>query len=331
MSKGVIEEVRLLAPLVETTSEIGRARQRRKLTDAIAAESTPVRQEELLESVGAVVSLRTRHTRRGRSYLAGGAAAVVAAAGVAIPLSFGTTTPAATRITNGAATRITKGATTRIKGAAPVMALASYRLRLPKSYRLTAATTTVCPALDVAFVSPDPTPGTWTADGTASAVQTPGYASDMAAAANAEGGCIAMVLAPPYTPTTADPDPESGTFENTQPVQVGPYEGRVGTWTMFAKPSNVATQQAGLYVEIPLAGGQDRDLVVSSNNLSESALVALVATGLSVAGSSSTSDATGPTSGTSGTTGNTSGNTGSASNIGTAGNSSSASTSNQNS
>jgi hypothetical protein len=260
--------------------------------------------------------VRTGLTRRRRSYLAGAAAAVVAAAGVAIPLSLGTTTPAATRIT---------------KGAAPVMALASYRLRLPKSYRLTAATTTVCPALDVAFVSPDPTPGTWTADGTASAVQTPGYASDMAAAANAEGGCIAMVLAPPYTPTTADPDPESGTFENTQPVQVGPYEGRVGTWTMFAKPSNVATQQAGLYVEIPLAGGQDRDLVVSSNNLSESALVALVATGLSVAGSSSTSDATGPTSGTSGTTGNTSGNTGSASNIGTAGNSSSASTSNQNS
>jgi hypothetical protein len=241
---------------------------------------------------------------------------VVAAAGVAIPLSLGTTTPAVKRVT---------------KGAAPVMALASYRLRLPQSYRLTAATTTVCPALDVAFVSPDPTSRTWTADGTASPVQTPGYASDMAVAANAEGGCIAMVLAPPYTPTTADPDPESGTFENTQPVQVGPYEGRVGTWTMFAKPSNVATQQAGLYVEIPLAGGQDRDLVVSSNNLSESALVALVATGLSVAGSSSTSDATGPTSGTSGTTGNTSGNTGSASNIGTAGNSSSASTSNQNS
>jgi hypothetical protein len=327
MSKGVIEEVRLLAPLVETTSEIGRARQRRKLTDAIAAESTSVRQEELLESVSAVASVRTGLTRRRRSYLAGAAAAVVAAAGVAIPLSLGTTTPAAPLslgTTTPAATRITKGA-------APVMALASYRLRLPKSYRLTAATTTVCPALDVAFVSPDPTPGTWTADGTASAVQTPGYASDMAAAANAEGGCIAMVLAPPYTPTTADPDPESGTFENTQPVQVGPYEGRVGTWTMFAKPSNVATQQAGLYVEIPLAGGQDRDLVVSSNNLSESALVALVATGLSVAGSSSTSDATGPTSGTSGTTGNTSGNTGTASNIGTAGNSGRASTSTQNS
>jgi hypothetical protein len=137
----------------------------------------------------------------------------------------------------------------------------------------------------------------------------------MAAAANAEGGCIAMVLAPPYTPTTADPDPESGTFENTQPIQVGPYEGRVGTWTMFAKPSNVATQQAGLYVEIPLAGGQDQDLVVSSNNLSEGALVALVANGLSVVGSSSTPDATDPTSGTSATT---AGNTGTADGNGSA-------------
>lgn len=281
MTKDVIEEVRLLAPVVETTSEMGRARQHRKLTDAIAAESTSVRLQEPLESISPVASVRTGLTRRRRSYLAGAAAVVafvvVAAAGVAIPPSLGTATPAVTLITKG--------------DAAPVMALASYRLRLPKSYRLTAATTTVCPALDVAFVSPGPTSGTWTADGTASPVQTPGYASNMAAAANAEGGCIAMVLAPPYTPTAADPDPESGTFENTPPVQVGPYEGRVGTWTMFAKPSNVATQQAGLYVEIPLADGQDQDLVVSSNDLSESALVALVATGLSVDGSSSTGSA----------------------------------------
>jgi hypothetical protein len=134
-------------------------------------------------------------------------------------------------------------------------------------------------------------------------MQTPGYASAMIAAANAEGGCVAMVLAPPYIPTTANPDPESGTFENTQPIQVGPYEGRVGTWTMYAKGPNVAaleaTQQAGLYVKIPLSGGQDQDLVVSSNNLSESALVALVANGLSVAGSSSATDATEPTSGNS--------------------------------
>jgi hypothetical protein len=275
MNKEVVEEVRLLAPVVHTTSEMGRARQRRKLTDAIAAESTSARHEGLSESVSAVASVRTGLTRRRRGYLAGAVAAVVAAAGVAIPLSLGAATPVARRNTESVA-------------AAPVMALASYRLRLPKSYRLTAATTTVCPALDVAFVSPDPTSGTWTAVGTAAPVHTPGYASGMAAAANAEGGCIAMVLAPPYTPTTADPDPEAGTFENTQPVQVGPYEGRVGTWTMYAEPSDVATQQAGLYVQIPVAGGQDQDLVVSSNNLSESALVALVATGLSVAGSSST-------------------------------------------
>jgi hypothetical protein len=126
----------------------------------------------------------------------------------------------------------------------------------------------------------------------------------MAAAANADGGCIAMVLAPAYTPTAADPDPEAGTFENTQPVQVGPFQGREGTWTTVAKPSDVATQQASLYVEIPVAGGQDRDLAVSANNLSENALVSLVANGLSVAGSSSTESTPIPTFGNTGTAGN---------------------------
>jgi hypothetical protein len=108
----------------------------------------------------------------------------------------------------------------------------------------------------------------------------------MASAANAEGGCVFMVLAPPYTPTAANPDPESGSFENTPPVQVGSYEGRVGTWTYYPKPSDVATQESALYVEIPVGGGQEQDLAVSSYNLSEGALVSLVANGLSIAGPS---------------------------------------------
>jgi hypothetical protein len=102
----------------------------------------------------------------------------------------------------------------------------------------------------------------------------------MATAANAEGGWISMVLAPPYTPTAANPDPESGTFEDHTPVQVGPYVGHAGTWTTFAKPSGTASEQAGLYVQIPLADGQAQDLVVSANDLSTSQLVALVGSGL---------------------------------------------------
>jgi hypothetical protein len=76
------------------------------------------------------------------------------------------------------------------------------------------------------------------------------------------------------------------TFEGEPPVQVGAYEGRVGTWTSYADPSDAASQQSALYVELPLGGGQCRDLAVSSYHLSEDALVSLVANGLSVAVSS---------------------------------------------
>lgn len=269
MTTDAIEEVRLLAPLVEPPSEFGRARQRRKLADAIAVESTPSRQER----VSAPVPIRARHALSRRTYLAGAAAVMIAVVAVVLPLSLGTHAPAATRVT---------------KRAEPVLELASYRLRLPSTYRLTSATAPQC-SVGVTFSVPESTPWTGVRSASASPVQTPAYASDMTAAANAEGGCVTLALAPPYTPTPANPDPEAGTLENTPPVQVGPYEGRVGTWTSFEKPSDVASQQASLYVEIPIGGGQTRDLVVSANNLSESALISLVANGLSVAGSSSQS------------------------------------------
>ena len=165
------------------------------------------------------------------------------------------------------------------KSAGPVMDLASYRLRLPGDYRLTA--TASCPVSGVGFMSPGPVQ----AGGQTFQADVPGYASGMVAAANAEGACLTAVLAPAYTPTAANPDPEAGRFENAPEVQVGPYEGRAGTWTAVAKPSGTASQEAALYVEIPLAGGQTQDLAVSSYGLSESALISLVADGLSVAGS----------------------------------------------
>jgi hypothetical protein len=305
MTRDAIEDVRLLAPLAEPPSECGRARQRRKLTNAIAAESMSVRQPRPLEPESPVVS--TGQAGHRRIHFAGIAAAAVAAVGVAIPLAIGTHAPAATRVT---------------KRVAPVLKLASYRLRLPSTYRLTSATAPQCP-VGVTFSVPESAPTTWTGGrtGSASPVQTPAYASDMNAAANAEGGCVTMALAPPYTPTPTNPDPEAGTLEDTPPIQIGPYEGRVGTWTSYAKPSGVASQQASLYVEIPIGGGQTQDLVVSANSLSESALVSLVADGLSVAGSSPTSVATNQTPNTSGPTGAT----------GTAGGAGGASASNRNS
>src|ERR1039458_460163 len=274
MTENAIEEARLLAPVVGATSEFERARQKRKLAGAIAAESPSPGRMGRFARERDVTSNRAVHGPRRRTYLAGAASLVVAAAAVAIPLALRANGPSTTGVP---------------KSAAAVMELDSMRLRLPSSYRLTAATASNCPLLGVGFAMPASSGSANARTFVASPAETPPYASQIAAAANAEGGCIAMILAPPYTPTSTNPDPEAGSFENSPPVQVGPYQGRVGAWTTVAKPSNVATQQAALYVEIPVAGGQFRDLAVSANNLSESALVSLVANGLSVRGSSSNS------------------------------------------
>lgn len=167
--------------------------------------------------------------------------------------------------------------------AAPVMHLASYRLRLPGGYRLTAETTSNCPPLDVAFSRPAPAgsgPAGARPSVTASRADVPQYASVDATQAHAKGGCIGMVLAPPYTPTAASPDPESAGLAGAHAVRVGRYPGRAGTSTLFAKPSDARSTLEWLYVEIPLADGQHQDLVVSATGLSQGALVALVANGL---------------------------------------------------
>jgi hypothetical protein len=178
--------------------------------------------------------------------------------------------------------------TPAVKAGGPVMDLASYRLRLPSNYRLTKTTDSSCPVEGVGFSSPSH----GHAGASSSTANVPGYATQLVAAANAEGACLYAVLAPPYTPTAADPDPEAGTYESSPPVQVGPYEGRAGTWTAVAKPSGATSQQAALYVELPVAGGQMQDLAVSSYGLSEPALISLVADGLTTAGSSPTGSTT---------------------------------------
>ena len=168
-------------------------------------------------------------------------------------------------------------------GAAPVMRLASYSLRLPRDYRLTTATTPDCPPLDVAFTRPEPpAPGKPGDHATASAsrADVPLYAARDATQAHAKGGCIGMVLAPPYTPTAASPDPESAGLEGARSVQVGRYQGRAGTSTLYANPADARSTLEWLYVEIRLADGQHQDLVVGSTGLSQAALIALVANGL---------------------------------------------------
>jgi hypothetical protein len=268
MTTNVIEEVRRIAPPVPATSELGRARQRAKLTDAITVEASFPDREETLAPVTGVDSSRKGRVSRGRLHVVSAVVAIAAAAAaVAIPLSLGSTKPPTERV---------------IESAAPVMALDGYRLRLPSDYRLTAANMSNCSPPGVAFVSPTSGPPRTSA----SPADVPGYASQTEVAANADGGCLSMVLAPPYTPTGTNPDPEAGTFEVEQPVQVGRYEGRAGAWYSVSKPSGARTEEQSLYVQIPIAGGQVQDLVVSANGLSESELISVVANGLMVAASS---------------------------------------------
>ncbi len=121
MSRDAVEELRLIAPFIETPSQSARARQRRKLTEAIAAESTLSGRQRPLDRAIAAAPIRPFHLRRHGAYLAGAAAAIVAAA-VLIPLSLGTT-----GVTQKTPSAAKSPASVIAKGAAPVMKLARYR------------------------------------------------------------------------------------------------------------------------------------------------------------------------------------------------------------
>lgn len=266
MSRDIIDDVRRCAPDVALASRASRDRQRGKLEDAMAAAPTvePSLRRETREHPAALP--RRSLVRRLRPYLIGATAALVAAS-IAIPLSQGSPGAAA-----AAAVMRDGGLTVHV--------------RMPSSLRLTSASTSSCARAEsgVSWVSPDLSgSGGQTTTG-ASSPTTPPYAASISAAANAQGECVVMALAQPYTPTAANPDPESGSFESQAPISVGPYEARAGTWTSYVKPSDSPVQNAALYVQIPLASGQAQDLVVSGDAMSVGALVALVANGISVSG-----------------------------------------------
>lgn len=230
------------------------------------------------------ISIRAARRRapRRRAYLAGAAAVLVAAAATAIPLSLGGGAPST----------------------APVMRLASYRLRLPAHYRLTAAITSDChPYL---LFKPPTNPWNGKMPGASS------FASQVASAASAADGCVFMALLPPYTPTASNPDPEQAALSGAEHVQIGQYQAWVGTTADAAHAAadgdviartggltKVLGDETMLYVEIPLTGGQTEDLVVGSSGLSQADLISLVANGLSAVGGNSGTGNTG-TAGTSG-------------------------------
>jgi hypothetical protein len=135
-------------------------------------------------------------------------------------------------------------------------------------------------------IAPDPSPAPGgPVTGSADQADVPTYASEVGTRANAEGGCVAMVLAPPYSRTSSGSDPEEGTAPGDQTVRVGQFAGRSGSSTLVTKSTGSDSTAEWLDVEIPLAGGHMQDLVVSSIGLSQGQLVSLVAQGLSVTGS----------------------------------------------
>lgn len=166
----------------------------------------------------------------------------------------------------------------------PVLRLAAYRLRLPAGYRLLSAAVSTCPAIGITFSSPSPVPG-GPVTGSAGAADVPRYASEVGARANAEGGCVAMLLTPPYSPTSSGSHPEGSTAPGDQTVRVGQFAGRAGSSTLVTKSTGSDSTAEWLDVEIPLAGGQMQDLVVSSTGLSQGQLISLVGEGLSITGS----------------------------------------------
>ena len=267
MNHDMIDRVRLLVPPAEV-SETGRTEQRWKLELAIAAE-TALRSPVVTSSSRRRCRVPRSHRR---VYLAGVAASLVAAAGVAVPLSLGAGSPAASHASNSRA---------------PVIQIGSYRLRLPSSYRLTSADASGCQPFVVAKL-PD---------------------SQVVHAASASEKCLYMETLPPYTPSGGG-DPNTSSLPDEQKVQVNQYDAQVGTTPPASVGGSAVAETTTLYVEVPVAGGQIQDLVVSADGLSPTALVTLVAKGLSVGGvpgiaGNTGGDANSGAAGNSGTSGNT--------------------------
>lgn len=157
--------------------------------------------------------------------------------------------------------------------AGPVLRLASHSFQLPAGYKLTAATSPPCHASVLGVLPWDPN---------ANDRRGPSGQTAMKAAASAAGGCIAAMLAPPYT--AGIPDPEAP-VARAHPVQVGRYHGVIVHSPVlvfsFARIRAAKHQLfTELFVPLPAGSGQMRDLVIGASRLSESELIKIAASGL---------------------------------------------------
>lgn len=197
---------------------------------------------------------RPRSVNRG---LAAGLTAAVAAAGIAIPLAV--------------------GAGSQSTAAGPKITLASYTFRMPAGYKRTAATSAACQTFAAYATGPNSLSLTLTGPGTSDPALP--FGRGMSAAASSSGGCIVLVLAPAYTPTAAAPDPEAPS--TARPVQVGSYHGLIFDSSISEATGRSIMSATELYVELPVAGGRMRDLVIGTTRISKATLIKIAADGLS--------------------------------------------------
>lgn len=158
--------------------------------------------------------------------------------------------------------------------------LANYTFPLPKGYAVTTSATATCP---VVLLMTSPTAPTMPNISTGSAVWSPpviaqpyrasssSSTAHMAAGAGSDGGCLAMELSVPFTPTQSTPNPYA---TGSQEVDVAGDTG----WLTVANYDKGTVQ---LTVAVPQPNGQMRDLVVGSSGLSKNQLVTVVSQGLS--------------------------------------------------
>jgi hypothetical protein len=203
---------------------------------------------------------RLRRSHRALAALAG---AVVAA--VVVGASLGLTAAPAGRGTSA------RDASGRVE-----LQLASYRLALPDGYHLSGARSAPCVDEVQASIPTSRTTEPSALSPLAVAKQR------VAEAASTAGGCVLMLLTPPFTPSAGrdgDPNIPAGSHE----VAIGTYRAWLmprGYWQPYATDGK-PVEENGLVVQSTAGGGQVRDLVIGCTGLSRASFVALVAKGLS--------------------------------------------------
>jgi len=214
---------------------------------------------------GLVERLDERDYRVGtcRRPLAAGAVLAAIAVVIALPLGLAT----------GLSGRAERG-----RGATGVeLQLASYHLRLPHGYHLSAGRSGPCVDEVQASAPVSPTP-LRPASSPLGAAQ-----ARIAQATSSAGGCVLMLLTPPFPLRSKVADGDPNIPPGAREVTVGTYHAWLlprAYWEPRSADGKVA-QENGLVIESPAGEGQVRDLVIGCTGLSRGALVSLVATGLS--------------------------------------------------